>query len=109
MKIGDLTLELVKPEKLDEQLVAMTGCPAREMREHLTSAAIADYVGAALIPFVKEPPPRIVLAQAIAAEGVAEVRVAVQKLYDKELGIKPSPIPDHLKPQEAPRGRQAKG
>jgi hypothetical protein len=94
LQIGSLALEPAKPEKLDEQLVASTGCSAREVRELLTNAAVADWpradlVAAALLPFLKDAPPRHVLAQEIALEGVIPMRKQVQELYDDELGIEP--------------------
>lgn len=108
LRIGTLELELAEPEKLDEQLIAATGCPAREVREHLTGAAVAGFVASALRPFLKEAPAPIDLANAIAGAGVLRVRAQVQALYDKHLGIEPPAMPDHLKPKEARRGRQAK-
>lgn len=100
MKIGKMTLELLKePERIEEQLLAMTGSLVAEVREHLTHNPIASHVAAALIPFVKEAPARVYLAEEIAAEGVDKVRREVLKLYDDLLGIKPPPMPEHLKPK----------
>jgi hypothetical protein len=96
IKIGSLELETAAPVDLDAQLVRLLGCSAHEVREQLTHAAIADHVGAALTPFLKEPPGRIALAQAVLVAGVAHVRVEVQKLYDAELGVEAEPMPEHL-------------
>ena len=65
MQIGPLTLELVKPEKLEEQLVASTGFLVAEVRDHLSRAAIAGFVASALRPFVKDPPAMIAVGEAM--------------------------------------------
>lgn len=104
MKIGDVDLELVRPENLDQQLVALTGCRAVEVHAQLANAAIADHVAAALLPFLNEPPARHLLAQAIADAGVVSVRSEVRQLYADYLGIKPEVIVQMPK-REARRGR----
>jgi hypothetical protein len=96
MKIGKLELELVKPEELDRQLLALTGCSAAEVFLQLEQAAIASSVASALRPFLQDPPPPAELAQAIADEGVVAVRALVRQLYADELGIEPPEMPEHL-------------
>jgi len=82
MRIGKLTLQLARPDDLDEQLLESTGCSAEEIRGHLAGPCPAGAVAAALLPFVQgERPVRHTLAEAIAAADIADVRRRVLALY----------------------------
>lgn len=86
MKIGSLTLRIERPDNLDGQLLASTGCSAAETRVHLQSHCLAGSVAAALLPFVAgDRPVRHTLAEAIAEAGVEPVRRRVLALYEREL------------------------
>ena len=83
MKIGDLTLKTTKPDKLDDQLIALAGISATEMQAELVGVPLASTVASAIMPFVSGTLTRPELADAIAAVGVETVLPDVRALYEK--------------------------
>ena len=84
MKIGSATYAVQAiPANLDEQLIAATGCDAREVAGMLADNPIAGLVANALAPFLKgkDIPSVPELAEAIADAGVSEIAPQVAALY----------------------------
>jgi hypothetical protein len=81
LKIGKQTLLIEQPADLEHQLLELTGCSPAEIARGLEFPCLASAVASALIPFVKDPPHRQALAQAIAEAGVDRIRGEVRKLY----------------------------
>lgn len=82
MKIGDKTYTPARPDDLDDQLVASTGCNAKETADRLNGSPIAGQVAAALRPFLPKSAPSVPeLASAITADDLSRIRGEVAELY----------------------------
>jgi hypothetical protein len=95
MQIGSNTYAVqARPDDLDAQLLALTGCSAAEVAGWLGGHPIAGLVAAALLPFLAEQdrPAAPDLAQAIADAGVAEVAAEVAALYAADLPALAEPV-----------------
>ena len=84
MKIGDTTLKIAKPDKLDDRLVALTGCSSAEVLRELSGYPIASTVAAALLPFVQGETSLPELADLIGRAGVDNVLPGVLALYNEK-------------------------
>ncbi len=82
IQIGDKSFETKRPDDLDKQLAAATGCSVAEVQQQLRGSPLAQHVARALRPFLAEPPSMAELVQAIAAAGPAEVSGQVAELLD---------------------------
>lgn len=70
IEIAGVRYATKRPDDLDAQLVAATGCSPSEIEHLLVSGA--DRVAAAVLPFiVKDAPPIVALANAIAGDPAA--------------------------------------
>jgi hypothetical protein len=80
--IGDLLVNPVRPDDLDEQLFATAGCSANAMKALLQSAH-PSLVAAALLPFVRDAGlHRLELTRAIIKAGAHSIRSEVIALYE---------------------------
>ena len=82
MKIGTATYQVKRPNDLDAQLLASTGCSPAELSQILGASPIAGTVAQVLLPFLpeKERPDLATLARQISEAGIVEVAAAVRAL-----------------------------
>ena len=67
--IGGITYETRKPEDLDKQVIAATGCSCAELLQSFASAPTPATLAAVLLPHLPDDGPSLPeLARAIAAE-----------------------------------------
>lgn len=90
IKIGELSFETGAPNA--ERLLESTGQTIGAMRELLDGHLIAGTVARALSACIKAEHDINELACAIAAEGVAEVKLLVRELYEPK-AEQPAPAP----------------
>jgi hypothetical protein len=88
MLIGDLLVNPVRPDDLDAQVLALTGCSVEEVKGKL-HAANAGLLARALHPFVPQVHHNA-LATAIAAAGVQDLRPQIAALYEGQEDVRPS-------------------
>lgn len=82
MKIGDKDFKTARPDNLDDQLVAPTGCNAAEIAQHLGGTPLANLIAAAVRPFLPDGAPSVPeLAAAIGADGYDAALAQARALY----------------------------
>ena len=84
MKIGNLTLKISAPADLAAALEGINGCSPGETLAVLRAYPLASGVAQALMPFLKDGPSLVELADAIAAAGVDQVKGEVADLYEQK-------------------------
>lgn len=84
IKVGRSDLKVSTPSNLDDQLVELCGCSAKEMRQLIDGPVTPSTLATALMPFVADDVDRHELGRRIArSEDINEVRNDVLALYDK--------------------------
>lgn len=84
IKVGRSELKVSAPSNLDEKLVEICGCSAKEMRQMIDGPVTPVTLATALLPFVGDEIDRHDLGQRIArSEDITQIRNDVLALYDK--------------------------
>ena len=84
IKVGRSEFKVSTPANLDEKLVDLCGCSAKEMRQMIDGPVVPVTLAAALLPFIDGEISRQELGERIGKVGdLTELRNDVLALYDK--------------------------